>query len=352
MLGLMVLFDWIGRRHQWRAACWPGRLSLPVISLAYLATLLSGRRLLELPDLIAWALAIGLHLWLLHRQDRRAEGASRKWNGAMHTLGVLLATGMLADCMFQLIDRADLWDSSWAGVVMLLAASGVLALLTRWAGPAAQSGPQGLAWPLDPQARAYWWRAGAVLALLTFVGALSAAWFAQGVSDPLPYVPLLNPVDLSVGLALLSLALWRQMLGRTKDAGRLTGALGGHAGLALGAALGFVAVNGMWLRTAHHFMAVPWDYTTLSDPTVLTGFSILWTLIAMGLMLFAHRRALRLPWLVGASLLGVVVAKLLFVDISQIEGFARIFAFIGVGVLMLLIGYFVPLPPRKTEETA
>jgi len=29
-----------------------------------------------------------------------------------------------------------------------------------------------------------------------------------------------------------------------------------------------------------------------------------------------------------------------------VQGFPRIIAFIGVGVLMLLIGYFVPLPPR------
>ncbi|MEY4952338.1 MAG: hypothetical protein RL299_762, partial [Pseudomonadota bacterium] len=33
-----------------------------------------------------------------------------------------------------------------------------------------------------------------------------------------------------------------------------------------------------------------------------------------------------------------------------VEGFARIASFIGVGVLMLLIGYFVPLPPRKGDE--
>lgn len=46
----------------------------------------------------------------------------------------------------------------------------------------------------------------------------------------------------------------------------------------------------------------------------------------------------------------MVVVKLLFVDMSQAEGIARIVAFIGVGGLMLLIGYFVPLPPRKGGE--
>ena len=48
-------------------------------------------------------------------------------------------------------------------------------------------------------------------------------------------------------------------------------------------------------------------------------------------------------------LLAIVVAKLAFVDMSQVEGLARIVAFIAVGVLMLLIGYFVPIPPRAEE---
>ena len=74
--------------------------------------------------------------------------------------------------------------------------------------------------------------------------------------------------------------------------------------------------------------------------------------MAMALMLMGQRRQLRLLWLAGAALLVVVVAKLVLVDMSAIEGFARIVAFIGVGVLMLLIGYFVPLPPRSKEAEA
>jgi len=187
--------------------------------------------------------------------------------------------------------------------------------------------------------------------VLAYGGALVAGWFAQGDAAPLPYLPFLNPIDLAAGLAIAALAYRRRMLTKADPQPRLAAWIAGTGGLGTLAALGFVAINGIWVRTAHHFMAVPWDYTTLSSPTVLTGFSILWTLIAMGLMLYAKRAGQRLPWLAGAVLLGVVVAKLLFVDMSQAEGIARIVAFIGVGVLMLLIGYFVPLPPRKgTEE--
>lgn len=351
LLGLMALAHWFGRTRQWPVATWPARTALPLIVLAYPVTLVMGRSVTDLPDLLAWTAALGIHARLLQLDDRRGDALPSRWNAAMHTLGALLLTGMLADALFRLIDTASLWNTSWAGVILLTSAAAMLFALTRWAGRAGVAGPDGFGWPLNPHARAYWWRAASVLAVLTFGGAIAAGWFAQGDAAPLPYVPLLNPIDLAVGLAIAALAYRRQLLQRVQPQPRLAAWIAGNGGLGALAALGFVAVNGIWVRTAHHFMAVPWDYTTLSSPTVLTGFSILWTLIAMGLMLFAKRSGERLPWLAGAVLLGVVVAKLLFIDMSQAEGIARIASFIGVGVLMLLIGYFVPLPPRKgTEE--
>lgn len=350
LLGLMALANWVGRRRAWAVATWPGRLSLLLIAVAFPVSLVMGRHVTDLPDLIAWVTALGIHFRMLQLRDQAHLPGRSRWDAAMHTLGVLVLTMMLADCLFRLIDSASLWDSSWAGVVFLASATAMLFGLTRWAGRAASGDLQALAWPLYPHARAYWWRAGTVLAALTYLGALSAAWFAAGDVRPLPYVPLLNPIDLAVGLAIAALAMRRELLKTADPQPRLAGWIAGNGGLGALALLGFVAVNGIWVRTAHHFMDVPWDYATLSSPTVLTGFSILWTLIAMGLMLFAQRRSLRLPWLVGATLLGVVVAKLLFIDMSQAEGIARIVAFIGVGVLMLLIGYFVPLPPRKGGE--
>lgn len=349
LLGLMALGNWFGRTRNWTVATWPGRLSMPLIALAFLASLVMNRAVTDLPDLIGWVVALGIHFRMLQLRDTRREGARCKWDAGMHTLGALVLTAMLADALYELIEWGSLWNTSWAGVVFLASATAMLFGLTSLAGRAASGDTQGFGWPLHPHARAYWWRAGTVLAVLTYGGALAAAWWAAGDVQPLPYVPVLNPIDIAVGLAIAALAYRRQMLQTANPQPRLAGWIGGNGGLGALALLGFVAINGMWVRTAHHFMDVPWDYTTLSSPTVLTGFSILWTLMAMGLMLYAQRKELRVPWLAGASLLGVVVAKLLFVDMSQAEGIARIIAFIGVGVLMLLIGYFVPLPPRKGD---
>jgi uncharacterized membrane protein len=96
---------------------------------------------------------------------------------------------------------------------------------------------------------------------------------------------------------------------------------------------------------------VAWGAEALGQsPVVQTGLAILWTLLAMGLMFFAHRRALRPLWLTGAGWWVVVVLKLLLVDMSKAQGWERIVTFIGVGVLMLVIGYFVPLPPKKAGQ--
>jgi uncharacterized membrane protein len=62
-------------------------------------------------------------------------------------------------------------------------------------------------------------------------------------------------------------------------------------------------------------------------------------------------------WITGAALLAVVVAKLFFVDLSGQGTLERIVSFVGVGLLLILVGYLAPVPPaarqvRAQEEAA
>jgi uncharacterized membrane protein len=66
-------------------------------------------------------------------------------------------------------------------------------------------------------------------------------------------------------------------------------------------------------------------------------------------MVTATRTRLRPLWLTGAALMAAVVAKLFFIDLSNVGGIERIISFIGVGLLMLVVGYFSPVPPAKPE---
>lgn len=49
--------------------------------------------------------------------------------------------------------------------------------------------------------------------------------------------------------------------------------------------------------------------------------------------------------MLGAGLLGLTVLKLFVIDLSNRGGSERIVVFIAVGLLMLVVGWFAPLPP-------
>ncbi|MFS0774031.1 DUF2339 domain-containing protein [Sphingomonas sp. 1P08PE] len=343
----------IGLRQRWHVATWPSCATLAAMALGFVGEHLAGSRVLHLPDAPIWIAAIALHLHALYRNDRipREDDhapARRAILGFAHAGGIWLATAILADCLLLGIDRGDLWRASWAEAALLLALLAALAGLTVWAGQALDSVAGRRRWPLDTHAVDYAWVAAAPLAAMLAFGTLLVALFSSGSADPLPYVPLLNPADLSLGLALATLELWRRTVVAAASALPGASALDGRGATASLATLAFVVVNTVWLRIAHHLLGVAWDPDALLDSSVVqTGIAILWTLLALALMIFAHRRARRALWLVGAGLLGLTVAKLLLIDLTNAGGGARIVAFIGVGILMLVVGYLAPLPPHE-----
>jgi len=355
MLGILASAAaalWAGRRLAWPVATWPSRATLPLVALVFLGRANTGHFVLERPDILFWLPALGLHLVCLRRND--ADGAPRSVQRVGHVGGVWLGVVMLANGLWFGVDRAHLWDSGWAAVVFLASGTAVLALLATMAGRGnREDTAAGLRWPLDTHAIAYWWQAAVPVAALVWSGILAVAFTANGNAEPLPYLPLLNPVDLVLVLALGALLLWQRCLATAEPQPSGAAALAGRAGTLLLAATAFLVANSIWLRIAHHYLGVAWSADAmLADPTVQAGLAIFWSLLALGVMLLAQRRGLRPLWLGGAGLLGAVVVKLLLVDMSSAEGGQRIVAFIGVGVLMLVVGYFVPLPPKAQEEAA
>lgn len=51
----------------------------------------------------------------------------------------------------------------------------------------------------------------------------------------------------------------------------------------------------------------------------------------------------------GAALLGLIIIKLMLVDSAR-GGLSKAISFIGVAILVSIVGYFSPLPP-KTERS-
>ena len=72
----------------------------------------------------------------------------------------------------------------------------------------------------------------------------------------------------------------------------------------------------------------------------------------MAITLWSTRKGSRPAWIAGAIILSLVVLKLFVVDLAGTGTVARIVSFLGVGSLMLLIGYFSPLPPTRSQEVS
>jgi len=113
----------------------------------------------------------------------------------------------------------------------------------------------------------------------------------------------------------------------------------------------FIWINAFVLRIIHFWTGVPYNLDImLVSQLVQATFSILWATIAVVIMVFSSRKLRRATWMIGAALMGVVVVKLFLVDLSNSGTVERIIAFLVVGVLLLLVGYFSPVPPKNSRE--
>jgi uncharacterized membrane protein len=171
--------------------------------------------------------------------------------------------------------------------------------------------------------------------------------------DPqwLPYIPLLNPLDIGVALCFTALALWwTSMTGQQHER---VWSLDTRALLGGVAALVFIWLNSALLRSLHHNWGAPLTLDGMvHDTLVQASLSVFWGLLGFAAMTTAARQRWRYVWIVGGVLMLIVVAKLFLVDLSKIGTLARITSFITVGVLLLVTGYLAPLPPRRDGKVA
>ena len=206
-----------------------------------------------------------------------------------------------------------------------------------------------ISWPVGVHRRAYLVDAATPLVVWMLVWSLASNIVSDGNAAPLPYVPLLNPLDLTLALVAATIAMWYLRLGR--EGFEWPATLPREVLIGVPAALLFVWVNAIVLRTIHHFAGVPWSFDALwRSMVVQSALSLLWTVVAHGGdgALEPARRARRLGGRCRASRRRGREA--FRVDLSRVGGVERIVSFIGVGVLLLAIGYLAPFPPRREEE--
>ncbi|MGZ5596848.1 MAG: DUF2339 domain-containing protein [Usitatibacter sp.] len=338
--GTALGFEVLARRREWSEARWPGRALAPALLALAIASFLTRSHPAAGFGWLAWPFALACHFIVLRSDEESLHGT---WASALHVLGIVVIAFLGATELEWIAAENTAPGTAWSLAARLVVpAILMLAISSRAADTR---------WPVASHVGAY--RLGAVLTLAAAMGLWSLHINAShgGASSPLPYIPLLNAIDLAHLLAALALAsAW---LALRRSGLELPAALRGAMGIGLGVAIAFTWLNAVLLRTLHHWRNIPYNFRDLSASVeVHAALSVFWTFLALATMIVATRVGRRAPWMAGAALMAVVVAKLVLVDLSHLAGIERIVSFIGVGLLMLVIGYFSPVPPRTPQAPA
>lgn len=286
---------------------------------------------------LSWLLMFVVFYGLLKQRDVIKVGAIKTLGGA-HAIGLWALTVLLAVELHWQIRNYFVLSGSWqivsAALVSLLMIMTVLHL-KRW--PVSTHYKTYLSWGLGPIT-------GYLLLWSVFANVA-----CDGDMAPLPYLPLINPLDIVQAVVLISLYNWWREYLKLTETGinfkQITAVLSGVI---------FIWLNAVLLRSLHHGFGVAYDADAMWNSLFVQAcVSVFWTLLGLAVMIFASRKNWRSVWIAAAGLLGAVVAKLFFVDLAGRETLETIFSFILVGILLLVVGYFSPLPPkRKSLEGA
>ncbi|KGQ19607.1 putative membrane protein [Lysobacter dokdonensis DS-58] len=178
--------------------------------------------------------------------------------------------------------------------------------------------------------------------------ALAALWVVSlglpGGSHPLPWVPVVNPMEI-VQLATIAL-LWHwcaygtapEWLNRVR--------------VLMTALAGFAWITSVVLHAVHHWGGIAWDAHLIGTSLAQTSLTVTWSILGVIGWVLGSKRGQRTLWLAGALLMAVVLLKLLVVDRHNLGNGLGIASFIAFGLLCTVVGYFAPAPPREPASEA
>lgn len=354
----------------WLSACWgeidrqlgwsaksTALMGLLVVTAWASAEVARRRPRFELGSVVAWTaplLFIGVALIVI---GQLLDGAQplRGWNLLVAGLGALLGWRAL-QCLREWPRPALLAQWSWlwrwaliasasikAAFVVHLTAAGDWSLLwlmlplcvLAWL---ALVRPHWIAPPLPEQMARL--RAPLLYSVLLVLG---QTWFnglfLAGHAAPMPYLPLLNPLELLLLVIMLLFAIWLDDAAPTALWQRRAMLLGG---------VGMAFITSATLRAVHQLGDVPWSNPALFDSSLAQmALTVVWSAFGLLAWVVGSRRGERLLWLAGAVTLGAVLVKLLLVDRSHLGNLFGIASFIAYGLLCTVIGYLAPAPPRR-----
>jgi len=330
-----AMFAWLGRRLDWSLARQATIIYLPLLALLGLYYAAVYDHLLVGIGTISWLAATVVHFFVLHTLDDGRGKIKTIW----HIAGALLIVAMFSYEVSWRMDEAG-FGIVWATSTAMLIPIAATLLITF--------GRQLLLWPLQRHWKAYL-LAATVLVILQLLSIGIVGLSDAGDPVPLPYIPFINPFDLLtvIGLTVLfHIALVSQSTTDwlTRDRYRAVQTVWG-----LGA---FILSTIAVIRGVHNIGNLEWQQTALLQPVaVQAALSIYWAILGLAGMVWGTRHANRRVWIIGTGLMALVVAKLFLIDLGNTGTIARIISFLGVGAMLLVVGYLSPAPPRQVVES-
>ena len=326
----VAVLAWLGRRYDWTAARRSTLAFLPILPVIAIVYLFEHEHLLAGVGTLSWVLAAIAHFGLLRAYDNGRGRIESIW----HFAGVLFLAAIIAYEVYWRMDEAGLGDV-WAGsgAILVPALAAIFIVFMR----------QNVTWPLQR----YWSAYLAAAAILIGVQLLAVA--GAGIDDPgnprpLPYLPILNPFDV---LTIIGLVVALHVVVTVRATSKWLRQGEFRLATALWALAVFVLSTIAVVRGVHHLGGVEWQQRILANSvSVQSALSIYWAVLGFGGMIWGARQQQRWIWIVGTGLMALVVIKLFMIDLGNTGTVARIVSFLGVGALLLVVGYYAPAPPR------
>lgn len=324
------------KRYHWDPMRYPMLLLLPVM----LLTAVIEFYILHSVSLLSWLVAFVAWYVLLYQHDKNP----REYLQKLHIITLLLLVWqVIIHCRYEigLLLPYSVASGTWKSIVIGIIPSVFLLTMTM---PARQRH-----WPINLHISAYVGYSGLILSSILLFWVLAANLTLTGDMAPLTYIPLLNPLDIVVLLAMLSVLYWL-LVSNWQIHLNASEHYRQYFMIVL-PLLAFVWANAMLLRSLHHWLNIAYQWQTMMDSLLVQmSLSIFWAILALVLTLLAARKHWRKLWFSGAALIILVALKLMLIDLISKGTIERVISFMVVGGLLLVIGYFAPLPPKEKKE--
>lgn len=332
----MLALSFVSLRLSWTQGKGAAIFIVPLLYIYLFINTISLNHTFQAWGFVAWLIAFACTYAIFFFAEGNVK--SRGLNVA-HAASLWLVTLLLTMEGGWFIERFAGYDTIWPTIGALAVPLLVIYGISTTAGVNR--------WPM-PTRRQTYLKTG----LIPIIGSLWLATIAMsfdhaGSPAPLPFLPILNPLDIFLGFAAFAGYFWYQSVERHDDGFFKQP---GKQLLKWGSIVtAFVWMNATIARTVHHWGNIPYNDALLESSAFQSAISICWTLVAITAMTYAAKRGSRTPWFVAAGLLAVVIIKLFAIDLSNLNTIHRVISFIGVGILLLIVGYMAPVPPKRDE---